>query len=217
MYSDMIHCLHKDTDAILRIVHLSCLYHICQAFHLDAIPTTFLASLAKLPLADQCPHHHRRCLGCRHYLDRIFPLRANGEKLAPDGQGDLHSDHTFYYGLQIPNIITDVLIIVVPIREVMRLQLNKKLKTGAVTMFALGIITLVFDIVRLVALLQITAPAKMADFTCEFESRAPSKRYKEPELTTIQTTSLTSPSDNNRAHSGDCSSLHSQRPHSLQA
>jgi hypothetical protein len=100
----------------------------------------------------------------------------------------------FYYGLQIPNIITDVLIIVVPIREVMRLQLNKKLKTGAVTMFALGIITLVFDIVRLVALLQITAPAKMADFTCEFESRAPSKRCKEPELTIIQTTSLTSPS-----------------------
>lgn len=71
----------------------------------------------------------------------------------------------FYYGLQIPNIITDVLIIVVPIREVMRLQLNKKLKTGAVTMFALGIITLVFDIVRLVALLQLNAPAKMADFT----------------------------------------------------
>jgi hypothetical protein len=84
----------------------------------------------------------------------------------------------FYYGLQIPNIITDVLIIVVPIREVMRLQLNKKLKTGAVTMFALGIITLVFDIVRLVALLRLTAPAKMADFTCEFEPRAPNKRYK---------------------------------------
>jgi hypothetical protein len=73
----------------------------------------------------------------------------------------------FYYGLQIPNIITDVLIIVVPIREVMCLQLNKKLKTGAVTMFALGVITLVFDIVRLVALLQLTAPEKMADFTCE--------------------------------------------------
>ena len=75
----------------------------------------------------------------------------------------------FYYGLQIPNIITDVLIIVVPIREVMLLQLNKRLKTGAITMFALGIITLVFDIVRLVALLKLTAPAKMADFTCKFK------------------------------------------------
>ena len=106
----------------------------------------------------------------------------------------------FYYGLQIPNIITDVLIIVVPIREVMRLQLNKKLKTGAVTMFALGIITLVFDIVRLVALLQLNAPAKMADFTCEFESGALRKIYcldsrlNETELTMIQTTSLTLPS-----------------------
>ena len=83
----------------------------------------------------------------------------------------------FYYGLQIPNIITDLLIIVVPIREVTRLQLNKRLKTGAVTMFALGIITLIFDIVRLVALLQLTAPEKMADFTCEFTSKASSKTY----------------------------------------
>jgi hypothetical protein len=83
----------------------------------------------------------------------------------------------FYYGLQIPNIITDVLIIVVPIREVMRLQLDKKLKIGAVTMFALGIITLIFDIVRLVALLQLNAPAKMADFTCEFEPGTSIKPY----------------------------------------
>lgn len=73
----------------------------------------------------------------------------------------------FYYGLQIPNILTDLLIIVVPIREVLRLQLNKRLKTGAVSMFALGIITLVFDIVRLVALLELTAPEKQADFTCK--------------------------------------------------
>ena len=34
-------------------------------------------------------------------------------------------------------------------------------------MFALGIITLVFDIVRLVALLELTAPERMADFTCK--------------------------------------------------
>jgi hypothetical protein len=79
----------------------------------------------------------------------------------------------FYYGLQIPNIITDLLIIVVPIREVLLLQLNKRLKTGAITMFALGIITLVFDIVRLVALLELTAPEKMADFTCKYRSYHP--------------------------------------------
>ena len=34
-------------------------------------------------------------------------------------------------------------------------------------MFALGVITLIFDIIRLVALLELTAPAKMADFTCK--------------------------------------------------
>lgn len=71
----------------------------------------------------------------------------------------------FYYGLQIPNIVTDLLIIVVPIREVMKLQLNKRLKTGAMTMFALGIITLVFDIIRLVALLEVSAGNKALDFT----------------------------------------------------
>jgi hypothetical protein len=52
---------------------------------------------------------------------------------------------------------------------VMLLQLNKRLKTGAVTMFALGIITLVFDIIRLVALLKLTAPDQMADFTCKLQ------------------------------------------------
>lgn len=71
----------------------------------------------------------------------------------------------FYYGLQIPNIITDLLIIVVPIREVMRLQLNKKLKTGVIIMFALGMITLIFDIIRLVALLEVV---DTQDFTCKF-------------------------------------------------
>ena len=106
----------------------------------------------------------------------------------------------FYYGLQIPNIITDLLIIVVPIREVMRLQLNRKLKTGAVTMFALGIITLIFDIVRFVALLQLTAPEKMMDFTCKSQPRAfkntcrINSRLQEAELTIIQTTSSMSPS-----------------------
>jgi len=102
----------------------------------------------------------------------------------------------FYYGLQIPNIITDLLIIVVPIREVMLLQLNKRLKTGAITMFALGIITLVFDIVRLVALLELTAPEKMADFTCKSQCSVVRSKMKE-HLTNNpihQTTSSTSQS-----------------------
>jgi len=124
----------------------------------------------------------------------------------------------FYYGLQIPNIITDLLIIVVPIREVMLLQLNKRLKTGAITMFALGIITLVFDIVRLVALLELTAPAKMMDFTCKSRiCKAISHAARSPSI------SLTAHSnrqrhrrrslDHHRTHSSNRCSLHPQRPH----
>ena len=71
----------------------------------------------------------------------------------------------FYYGLQIPNILTDLLIIVVPIREVMLLDLTKKLKVGALTMLSLGIITLIFDIVRLVAMLDLQSAG--SDFTCK--------------------------------------------------
>lgn len=95
MYGDSIQYLRGDTDAILRIIPLPGLHHICQAFNLDAISTTVLASLAELPLADQRPHHHCRCLGCRNHPDCIFPLRANGEKLAPDGEGHLHTNSAF--------------------------------------------------------------------------------------------------------------------------
>jgi hypothetical protein len=126
----------------------------------------------------------------------------------------------FYYGLQIPNILTDLLIIVVPIREVMLLQLNKRLKTGAITMFALGIITLVFDIVRLVALLELTAPDKMADFTCKSK---PSNRSRG---STLPSSSLTIFSnrlcrrcrslDHHRAHSSNSRSVHPKRTHPIQ-
>ena len=120
----------------------------------------------------------------------------------------------FYYGLQIPNIITDLLIIIVPIREVMMLQLNKRLKTGAITMFALGIITLIFDIIRLVALLELTAPAKMADFTCE--SR-PSNALYELSLTIlfIRQRHRRRSLDYHRAYSCDSCSVHPQRAHSV--
>lgn len=70
----------------------------------------------------------------------------------------------FYYGLQIPNILTDVLIIVVPIREVMTLDLTRKLKVGAIAMFLLGAITLSFDIVRLVAMIALKG---VVDQTCK--------------------------------------------------
>lgn len=73
---------------------------------------------------------------------------------------------SFYYGLQIPNIVTDLLIIVVPVREVLTLDLSKKMRFGAMTMFLLGVITLIFDIVRLVAMVQLESQGP--DQTCKF-------------------------------------------------
>ncbi|KAK4962539.1 hypothetical protein LTR10_000165 [Elasticomyces elasticus] len=61
----------------------------------------------------------------------------------------------FYYGLQIPNIITDIWIVISPIRELTRMELTRKIKTGAIAMFLLGTVTVAFDIVRLVVLLDI--------------------------------------------------------------
>lgn len=97
------------------------------------------------------------------------PMEANWNMMIPEEDKTCIPIIPFYYGLQIPNIVTDLLIIVVPIREVMRLQLNKRLKTGAITMFALGLITLIFDIIRLIALLEMTDGAQEADFTCKIQ------------------------------------------------
>lgn len=72
---------------------------------------------------------------------------------------------SFYYGLQIPNIITDLLIIACPVREVLTLDLSKKMRLGAMTMFLLGVITLIFDIVRLVAMVQLHSQGP--DQTCK--------------------------------------------------
>ncbi|KAK4893202.1 hypothetical protein LTR27_008323 [Elasticomyces elasticus] len=73
----------------------------------------------------------------------------------PDVPGTCINLVQFYYGLQIPNIITDVWIVVSPIRELMRMELTRKIKTGATAMFLLGSVTVAFDIVRLVVLLDL--------------------------------------------------------------
>ncbi|KAK3666586.1 hypothetical protein LTR22_002530 [Elasticomyces elasticus] len=73
----------------------------------------------------------------------------------PDVPGTCINLVQFYYGLQIPNIITDVWIVISPIRELMRMELTRKIKTGATAMFLLGSVTVAFDIVRLVVLLDL--------------------------------------------------------------
>ncbi|CAG8061293.1 unnamed protein product [Penicillium salamii] len=66
----------------------------------------------------------------------------------------------FYYGLQIPNIATDAIILVMPMPIVWKLPISKAQKTGLSAIFVLGVLTLAFDIVRLVVLIDL---AKKAD------------------------------------------------------
>lgn len=74
-----------EIDTILRIVPLPSLHHVRQTIDPYAIPPTILPYFEKLPLANQRPHHHRRCLGRGYHPDGLFPLRADGEELAPTG------------------------------------------------------------------------------------------------------------------------------------
>ncbi|EAW15311.1 uncharacterized protein ACLA_059780 [Aspergillus clavatus NRRL 1] len=62
----------------------------------------------------------------------------------------------FYYGLQIPNIVTDAVIIVMPMKPVADLQISAARKLVLAGIFALGIVTLIFDIVRLITLIQLS-------------------------------------------------------------
>lgn len=79
--------------------------------------------------------------------------------------GKCFSLNKFYCGIQIPNLVTDVLIIVVPVREMISLELSCKVKVGATLMFLLGIITIIFGSVRLAALVQLSHLG--ADLTCK--------------------------------------------------
>lgn len=120
----------------------------------------------------------------------------------------------FYYGLQIPNIVTDLLIIIVPIREILLLELTPKLKIGASAMFLLGMITLIFDIVRLVAMVRLESsgpdqtcksnvePFQVGPFADVIRHRQPSRRRS---------------MDDDRTHRRNRRSLHTQHPLTLQS
>ncbi|KAJ5356136.1 hypothetical protein N7517_010745 [Penicillium concentricum] len=62
----------------------------------------------------------------------------------------------FYYGLQVPNIATDAIILLMPMHIVWRLPISKTQKLGLSGIFILGFLTLIFDIIRLVVLIQLS-------------------------------------------------------------
>ncbi|KAK6000910.1 hypothetical protein QM012_002993 [Aureobasidium pullulans] len=62
----------------------------------------------------------------------------------------------FYYGIQIPNVVTDFLILLLPFGEVQRLKLPPKQKFGVALTCLLWIISLVFGVIRLAVLVQLS-------------------------------------------------------------
>ncbi|KAJ6139715.1 hypothetical protein N7471_006201 [Penicillium samsonianum] len=62
----------------------------------------------------------------------------------------------FNYGIQIPNIATDAIILLMPMHIVWNLPISKAKKSGLSEVFVLGFLTLIFDIIRLVVLIQLS-------------------------------------------------------------
>ncbi|OJJ62647.1 hypothetical protein ASPSYDRAFT_41316 [Aspergillus sydowii CBS 593.65] len=82
-----------------------------------------------------------------------IPFRKLWDPTIPGGCIDLAK---FYYGLQIPNIVTDAVILVMPLRVVWDLQMKRVQKVLLTGIFMLGFLTLIFDIIRLVALIELS-------------------------------------------------------------
>ncbi|KAI2990716.1 transcriptional regulator family: Fungal Specific TF [Aspergillus niger] len=82
-----------------------------------------------------------------------IPLEKLWNPTIPGGCIDLAK---FYYGLQIPNIVTDAVILALPLKHVWNLQVPRAEKIMLTGIFCLGALTLAFDIVRLVTLIELS-------------------------------------------------------------
>ncbi|KAI9933726.1 hypothetical protein MW887_004798 [Aspergillus wentii] len=82
-----------------------------------------------------------------------IPFEKLWNPMIPGGCIDLPK---FYYGSQVPNIVSDAVILVMPMRVVWLLPISNKQKTLLSGIFVLGFLTLIFDIVRLVTLIQLS-------------------------------------------------------------
>ncbi|KAF9890233.1 hypothetical protein FE257_006145 [Aspergillus nanangensis] len=82
-----------------------------------------------------------------------IPFRKLWEPEIPGGCINLAQ---FYYGLQIPNIVTDAVILAMPMRVVWNLHVPRMQKMLLSGIFLLGLLTLIFDIIRLVAMIELS-------------------------------------------------------------
>ncbi|KAL4800665.1 hypothetical protein BDV19DRAFT_375366 [Aspergillus venezuelensis] len=74
----------------------------------------------------------------------------------PDVEGGCIDLAKFYYGLQIPNIVTDAIILAMPLKVVWGLNMPKIQRVLLLGIFMLGALTLIFDIIRLTALIELS-------------------------------------------------------------
>ncbi|KAE8153804.1 hypothetical protein BDV25DRAFT_136554 [Aspergillus avenaceus] len=62
----------------------------------------------------------------------------------------------YYYGQQIPNIVTDVVLLIMPMKPVWSLPISRTQRILLSGVFVVGGLTLIFDIVRLTAMIELT-------------------------------------------------------------
>jgi hypothetical protein len=100
------------------------------------------------------------CIGCLiFFLANCRPFAANFNPHLPGAV--CGNQQAGWLGTGIANIVTDVLILSLPMRNVWHLQIPSRTKIAVAGVFGIGFITVVISIVRLVTILQIN----LSDFT----------------------------------------------------
>ncbi|KAE8390104.1 hypothetical protein BDV23DRAFT_155904 [Aspergillus alliaceus] len=74
----------------------------------------------------------------------------------PSVEGSCLDSAKFYYGMQIPNILTDAVLLVMPMKLVWSLPISRRQRLLLSLVFIVGGLTLIFDIVRLLAMIALT-------------------------------------------------------------
>ncbi|KAJ5617873.1 hypothetical protein N7537_002987 [Penicillium hordei] len=73
----------------------------------------------------------------------------------PSVEGACLDSAKFYYGIQIPNILTDLILLIMPMRVVWTLPIPKAQKALLSAVFLVGGLTLIFDCFRLNAMIEL--------------------------------------------------------------
>ncbi|KAL9010264.1 MAG: hypothetical protein Q9173_004783 [Seirophora scorigena] len=93
----------------------------------------------------------------------------------------------FWYAFAVINILTDAIILILPVHEILRLQLNWREKIGLLALFSLGTFVTVSSVIRVTAVAN--SVHNQSDITCSFSFS--------PDLSTPSfSTSLTPPVGN---------------------